>query len=83
MKVTVADADSKEAMIAIHRKDVKIKVNRHWEDNVKQEVVSRLTTAAEEVVGRNLKCALKGQYSPGGSELVLTANNKKTVSVHV
>lgn len=83
MKLDVVDTDTKVSNLTITGKqEVRIKLNRHWDDDVKLEVSGLLTDIASEFTKRNLGYTVRGKFDPKYPRIQLKSSNKKNPKVH-
>lgn len=82
MKLNVIDTDSKDAKLTVaSNREVRIKLNRHWDDETKTGITQTLTKVAENVLSRNLTYTLRGKYNPKYPKIQLKSANKRNPKV--
>jgi len=78
MDVTVTETDTKKGKLTVSGKNIRIKLNRHWDDSTKEEVKYRLILVAQEIVPRNLGYTMRGTYTLDHPHVIQMKSGNKT-----
>lgn len=79
LNLKVIDTDTKKAKLTVaSNKEVRIKLNRHWNEGEKQVITDTLSKVAEDLLKRNLGFTLRGQYDPRYPKVIQMKSSNKT-----
>lgn len=83
MNLTVCDSDSKNALLTINGKKVKLKVNRTWSPETRQKVVKRVSGIAEQVIERGIGYSVSAELNTDSMNNPVTLRSKSNKEIHV
>lgn len=83
MTITVIDCDSKNALLTINGKKVKLKVNRDWSIQTKQKILKRVASVAEYVISRKIQYTVYAEFNPDSMNNPVTLRSKSNKEIRI
>lgn len=83
MNLNVIDSDSKNALLTITGKKVKLKVNRNWSESTIDKVVRRATSISKTVIDRKIGYSVSAELIPDSMNNAIVLRSKSNKEIRV